>query len=247
MRKNLNVSFSYVNNAYIARHASRVNTMFMHETYKKLLEILASKNLSVADLARELDTTDQRIQNWKNRGIAYQMLPVIANRLNIDVSVLTGLAPSQRKAIQENTKKNETYVLELLNVSASMGDGYAPPSHIETIEKMTVKAEWFHQNVNATSPYNVALITARGDSMAPIFTDGDVLLVDRGVREIDLDAIYVLSLEGDIYIKRIQRAPKEIIIVSENRAYEPIRVPKKDKDRLFVHGRVLFAWNGTRL
>lgn len=85
--------------------------------------------------------------------------------------------------------------------------------------------------------------------MAPTFSDGDLLLIDRGVSEIRLDAVYVLALNNELYIKRVQRRITDgaVIIKSDNPLYDPVVVENGERQNLEVLGRVVWAWNGKRL
>ena len=95
---------------------------------------------------------------------------------------------------------------------------------------------------------NLALITGLGDSMEGTFSDGDVLLVDRGVTEVKLDAVYVLSLHDELYIKRLQRRPDgSLLMISDNDKYPPYVIENGDRDAFKVEGRVLLAWNARKL
>jgi phage repressor protein C with HTH and peptisase S24 domain len=75
-----------------------------------------------------------------------------------------------------------------------------------------------------------------------------VLLVDRGVSEVKLDAVYVLSLHDELYIKRLQRRPDgALLMISDNDKYPPYVIENKDRDAFRVEGRVLLAWNARKL
>lgn len=135
-----------------------------------------------------------------------------------------------------------------LDISASMGRGAMRPEFDEVIEHMTVNLDFLSQQVRFSRADNLALITAYGDSMASTFSDGDVLLVDRGVTEIKIDAVYVLALKDELYIKRIQRCGDgAFLMLSDNDKYRPIEVTEKDMDRFQVLARVLMAWNAKKL
>jgi len=136
-----------------------------------------------------------------------------------------------------------------LEVSASMGGGIDRPEDYEdVIDKMRVSTGWLRKNVNATNHANLAVITGYGDSMEGTFSDGDMLLVDRGITDIRIDAIYVLSLRGELYIKRIQRRPDGVyLMISDNERYKPFEIKNGDLAEFEVLGRVLLAWNARRL
>jgi SOS-response transcriptional repressor LexA len=64
------------------------------------------------------------------------------------------------------------------------------------------------------------IIFAQGDSMSPTIEGGDSLLVDHSRREIYDGKIYCIRMEGQLYAKRLQKIPPNIIrIVSDNDKY----------------------------
>lgn len=113
--------------------------------------------------------------------------------------------PSTYSADAEAADKT---VIKRFDVAGSMGLGKLVNQFPDVIDTMRVSKEWLSRNVIYSSLDNLALITGLGDSMQGTFSDGDVLLVDRGVTEVKLDAVYVLSLHDELYIKRLQRRPR---------------------------------------
>lgn len=91
----------------------------------------------------------------------------------------------------------------------------------------------------------LAVIQVSGDSMWETLHDGDKVLVDRTVRRIVRDGIYILAFEGELLVKRCQRDLEtgDVIVKSDNPAYLPVRV--SNADRLDVIGRVI--WIGRAL
>lgn len=135
-----------------------------------------------------------------------------------------------------------------LDVHGSMGSGAIRPEIVDVIQRMTVSMDFLRQSVTFSRPDNLALITGYGDSMEGTFNDGDLLLVDRGVNDVKIDAVYVLSLNDELYIKRLQRrGDGTFTMISDNRKYEPIPISEKDLTRFQVLGRVLLAWNARKL
>lgn len=137
----------------------------------------------------------------------------------------------------------------LFDATPSMGLGAARPERDTVLGSLPVSQEWVRRNLVISAPKNLAVLTAYGDSMAPTFSDGDMLLVDRGITEIKVDAVYVLALHDELYVKRVQRRITDgaIIIKSDNDLYDPIVLSNGEYKQLCVLGRVLWAWNGRRL
>jgi phage repressor protein C with HTH and peptisase S24 domain len=136
----------------------------------------------------------------------------------------------------------------LTNAVASMGRGLFAPEHDEVVSSMSVNRAWLSRNATFTSHTNLALVTGFGDSMKGTFEDGDILLVDRGVTEVKVDGVYVLSLNDELYIKRLQRRPGgSLLMISDNDRYEPYEINGKHQAEFAVLGRVVLAWNAKRL
>ncbi|RMM27281.1 XRE family transcriptional regulator [Pseudomonas syringae] len=137
-----------------------------------------------------------------------------------------------------------------LDVAASMGSGNVPPdSQIEVIKDITVHLDWLKtQGLAFSRIENLAIITGDGDSMDGTFRDGDSLLVDRGITEIRTDAVYVFTLDGDLYIKRLQRMTGGALrMISDNPLYPAIIIEGADLAKVHIQARVLLVWNAKKL
>lgn len=227
----------------------------IHQRIKRLREVA---QLSQSDLARRLGVTPQTVQQWElpegQGGTAprRKRLPELADIFGIDIGELMGASEGPRglRASQNESK----YLIDVVEVpvfdaSASMGPGKGMPDHDTVVDNLRMTKKWVNRNLPSLSgPSNLAAISAYGDSMAPTFNDGDILIVDRGVSELRLDAVYVLAMNGDLYIKRVQRRPDNTVaIISDNPVYQPVIVNAPGDDGFLVLGRVLWAWNGRKL
>lgn len=136
-----------------------------------------------------------------------------------------------------------------LNVAASMGHGSIPEHQVEVIRDITVHYDWLKtQGLAFTSLDNLAIITGDGDSMEGTFRNGDSLLVDRGITAIKTDAIYVFTLDGELFIKRLQRMTKgSLLMISDNPAYKSITLEGADLEKVHIQARVLLVWNARKL
>jgi len=148
-----------------------------------------------------------------------------------------------------SSKRKDLITIPRLDVGASMGRGLSRPDDYEdVIDNMRVSTGWLRRNVGSSSPDNLAVITGYGDSMEGTFSDGDLLLVDRGVTDIKIDAVYVLCLKDELYIKRLQRRPDGVLLMlSDNEKYKPYEIKNGDLEQFEVLGRVMLAWNAKRL
>lgn len=177
--------------------------------------------------------------------------PEIAPRRGLEDGVprdVAGLVPDRRHKPFQTRDLIGAVALRVMDIEASMGHGVSQLEHENVIMNMVVNENWLRRNATFSSPENLAIVTGIGDSMRPTFEDGDPLLVDRGVADIRLDAIYVLSLNDELFIKRIQRRPDgTVLMISDNRAYEPYHIQDAERGNFKVLGRVIMAWNSRRI
>ena len=90
------------------------------------------------------------------------------------------------------------------------------------------------------------MISASGDSMEPTISSDDILLVDRSVNEIVYDSIYVVLINGELYVKRFQKTPsRTLLMISDNQKYKSFELKLEDDIR--VLGRVVYHWTGGTL
>lgn len=141
----------------------------------------------------------------------------------------------------------DTVSVPLLDTLASAGNGLSQADD-EVVQMIVFNKAWVRQNVSASAFEHLALLTAKGDSMEPTFTDGSILMVDRGVSTIKLDAVYVLSRGGELFVKRIQRGlAGGYTVISDNPRYAAVSITEGERSQLAVLGRVVMVWNGKKL
>ncbi|MCW2272154.1 helix-turn-helix transcriptional regulator [Pseudomonas sp. JUb96] len=174
------------------------------------------------------------------------------------IEAAEGLAPGWMDVLQDQVPTQPAIpmppspgfiTISHLDIRGSMGSGNTPPSHIEVIRDLTVHQDWLRsQGISYSSLANLAIISGEGDSMAGTFNDGDALLVDRGIDEVRTDAVYVFSLEGDLFVKRLQRLTGGgLRMISDNPLYPPLMIEGAALEKLHIQARVLLVWNTRRL
>lgn len=136
----------------------------------------------------------------------------------------------------------------LLANAGSMGGGVDELHEDVIIGTLALSPAWVRQHVRPTSPSSLRFIHGYGESMAPTFTDGDVLLVDTEARDPgSIDGVYVLRANARLYIKRVRRRLDGLLEVSsDNPTIKTVDVLKGDEE-VCVVGRVIWVWNGKKL
>lgn len=139
--------------------------------------------------------------------------------------------------------------IPFLDSRASMGNGIALTDYVNVVEMVSANRDELAKRCTFTSPANLRLLTAYGNSMSPTFRDGDVLLVDTGMTELTVDHVYVLQRDDELFIKRITRNPVDrtlFVMSSDNRDHPPFEI-RPERDGFKVLAKVVSVWNFREL
>lgn len=223
----------------------------MTTIHKRIKELRTLNGLSMEELAKAVGVKSwQTIQQWENGATAPKMARLAKVALALKTStnyLMTGDdAPLRFRAVVTSAGAID---IPVMNAIGGMGIGRPLPENDAVVDHMRLTEAWVRSMFpSLTSPANLAVVSAFGDSMRPTFDDGDLLLVDTGVGDIKIDAVYVLALGDELYIKRLQRRPDgNYLMISDNKSYEPYVIQNGERGKFSVKGRVLFAWNGRRM
>lgn len=234
------------------------------------LAMTGPPKVSQASLARACGIRAPSVNDWlsgKTKTIEGQNLLIAADFLKVQPMWLAtgkgsmrkgvngGLSPDSKEgnviSIDSRRKPLDSSFITIpqLDVAGSMGVGRVPPDHIEVIRDITVHLDWLQtQGLSYSKLENLAIIDGDGDSMEGTFRNGDALLVDRGITEIRTDAIYVFTLEGELFIKRLQRLTGgSLRMISDNPVYPAIMIEGDMLAKVHIQARVLLVWNARKL
>lgn len=164
---------------------------------------------------------------------------LIANRPSAVVDGATDRYPGQ-----EISEARDFTLVPRFDVAASAGPGLFAQTE-EITERLAFKTAWLHDM--GLQPAQVGLVTCRGDSQDPIIKDGALMLVDMSPHQsIRSGCFYVIVLDGDVLVKRVnRRIDGSIELLSANPAYPTEIVDSQQLDKLTIPGRVV--WAGQKL
>lgn len=103
---------------------------------------------------------------------------------------------------------------------------------------------FFQKKLGRTSGAGFAVLEARGDSMEPGISDGDLLLIDEADTRI-IDGVFAFVLDDEARVKRFRRRIDGVSILSDNAAYGAEDLTTDQLDRVKIIGRV--RWVGKVL
>ncbi|UIS65444.1 Xre family transcriptional regulator [Acidovorax phage AP1] len=163
-----------------------------------------------------------------------------------EVGELVVVPESGKGSLQSSKEKPDTVRIPHFDTGGAMGGGVVLKEQPGVIRSWEVSQEWAHKNLPYyTAMDNLSIVTGFGDSMLGMFNPGDPILVDRGITKCDVDGVYFFRVDGEGFIKRLQRIPGEgILVISENSKYRDWTI--KPSMEFQVLGKVLTVWRSEQ-
>ena len=104
----------------------------------------------------------------------------------------------------------------------------------------------FAFNCRGLNPKKLSVIGARGDSMFPTIRSGAMLVIDHAIERVRADGIYAFSMEGELYVKRLQKMlDGSLVVRSDNPEYHDQNVPADEAKSIRIVGEIV--WTGDWL
>ena len=113
--------------------------------------------------------------------------------------------------------------------------------HVETY--YTFQTDWLRRK---GAKERMVLMDVFGSSMSPEIKDGDTVLIDQSQTDIFAGTVYAVGVEDTIMVKRIEKHPRKLVLLSDNQAYAPIYLSEAEMDRVRIIGKVLWVCRELR-
>lgn len=189
---------------------------------------------------RGYQDNEQGKRTAKTKVVAeFQALGIDANWL------LTGEGPvrlggqPQPQVLTQSDFEQEFALVSRKNVEVSAGHGSSVDDE-EHRDHLAFRKIWLKQQ--GFKAEELVAVAVKGDSMAPTLAEGDTVLVNT--RDASLaDGIYVIRIDGGVYVKRLQhRIGGAIGVISDNKDYPDQELSGQQLNDLTIIGRVV--WTG---
>jgi phage repressor protein C with HTH and peptisase S24 domain len=132
------------------------------------------------------------------------------------------------------------FVLLPRRAEAAAAGSETPPAPSGS-EFIALRHDWV-RSVCGVEPGKLVLETAIGESMTPTIRDGNTLLIDTADQTFRNFGIYVLEINGQRLVKRVQRKHDgSLVLISDNSAYQPDTVDRAAAGDVSVVGRVVWV------
>lgn len=210
----------------------------MNTWNERLVFAMKKRGLIAADMTRRTGMSAPAVKKWMDGSTTnprYDDVVRAARALDIDPNWLMygngamDIVPADQ------------IELDMIDIKASCGSvGHINFEDIPAIKKILVNAAWFRQHFGFYNSKTIKIVAASGDSMTPEIDDGDVVFVDISDNISFRDGIYLILVDDEVFIKRIQRlVGHKIALVSANKAYRDIEINTDGQVQIHVLGRVV--------
>ena len=216
----------------------------------RIKEVMEEKGLNGADLAKACGVAPSSVTKWLRndvKRIKGEYLIKLAKILDVNISWLqTGNGFKKGKsviAIDEDTElpDSEYVTIPESQVVFSAGPGYEPSLEeiTEGGSKAVYKRSWFQ--MKQVNPEHCARFRVRGNSMAKLINDGDMILVNTHEKEIQDNRVYCISISGETKVKRLLKTIKgSLLIKSDNPEYPTEELSAEEaNEKVRIIGRVI--------
>jgi phage repressor protein C with HTH and peptisase S24 domain len=109
----------------------------------------------------------------------------------------------------------------------------------DVLERLPFREDWLRRRGSARA---MVLMDVFGNSMEPEIREGDVVLVNTTATDIYAGGIYAVGVEDTVMVKRIEKRPGTLVLLSDNKEYEPVQLRGEEIDSVRIIGKV--AWIG---
>lgn len=142
----------------------------------------------------------------------------------------------------QNECENAIEIRYFPDIYASAGFGTS--SEVEDFKIVSVDEGFMKEILDIPVKRTYDIIKINGDSMEPLLSNGDFVVVDRSkntLQTISNADIVIFRKDDDLFCKKIKKQPFEdyIFLVSENKNYEDKRVENAEFEKCDIIGTVV--------
>ena len=146
-------------------------------------------------------------------------------------------------AFTSEKDNDHTLRVDLLDAElAAHSSGIINLEYPDVISSIFFTHEGVKQILGRTTTDGVYMFKVPTDSMAPTITQNDIVFIDTNVKEYIGEGVYSFNLNGETYIKRLQRLPTGVIMaLSDNPLYHPFEITEDLFDTAEIIGKFIKA------
>jgi phage repressor protein C with HTH and peptisase S24 domain len=221
---------------FIKRNNEPENTMSnsFDAFFRRLSE--ASDIRSQQDLARALGVNRSAVTQAKRRGLAPEKWVL---RLAHDLGLSPDWLAAGRGFARAGAAKHEAEdFFQVPKVAARLsagGGSFEVEARVR--DYYAFQRDWLARK---GSPERMVLMDVSGNSMEPEIKEGDTVLVDQSQQAVMAGSIYAVGVEDTVMVKRLEKRPGTLVLVSDNPDYDPVLLRGDELVNVRLIGKVVW-------
>jgi len=100
------------------------------------------------------------------------------------------------------------------------------------------RSDWLAQKGKSDK---MVLMDIFGNSMSPELKDGDTVLIDESQKDVVSGALFAVGIDDTIMVKRVEKHPKKLVLISDNKDYSPIFLHSEEMETIRIIGKVIWV------
>ena len=209
-----------------------MTTLTLQDRIKLALE---KSGLSKTDLWKGCGVRSSTVTSWfkgPNQTISGINLMNASKILGVNPDWLaTGNGEMKAEIYSLNNGAIEPYI-EIFNKNPN-----------EPIKSIKFDLNWLKSKLPNQQLKNLNILTFNDDSMRPTFEKGDLVIVDININSFKSDGIYLIESNAGIFVRRIHKnIDGNMLIKTDNTAYNPEALYEKETTELRIIGKVILSW-----
>ena len=170
------------------------------ERKTNLKRLINNTGKSVAEFCRENDLDPSYISQLLNghRNIGEKAARKIEEKANLK----KGILDEAEKEYESVIATDEDFAfIPFYDAHGSCGDGYNNGDHVVIKSELAFKRTWL--KAENLQEKDLAIITAKGDSMSPTISDGAILLINSNYKRLESGRVYAIVVNDEVRVKRL--------------------------------------------
>jgi phage repressor protein C with HTH and peptisase S24 domain len=201
---------------------------------KRLRE--ATTITSQANLAKTLSISRAAItQAKKNDSIPIKWITELSRLFDVNLDWLE--KGTGTKVLSQDIYHEIFLQIPKIKARLSAGGG-SFETEPEIKEFYSFRKDWLSKKGKAR---DMVLMDIFGNSMEPELKEGDTVLIDQSQQAILAGAIYAVGLADTIVVKRLEKRPNKLVLLSENRTYPMISFEGEEMNSIRIIGKVVWV------
>jgi hypothetical protein len=190
---------------------------------------------SQTKLARHLGVNRSAVTQAKERGtVPERWVYKLARDFSLDPDWLSGQIQDRKL---DHSPGGQYHPVPRIEPRLSEQGEFVPYNNNQDQGPYAFHSSWLE---GKGSIHSMVLLRVSGDSMEPVIHHGDHVLIDQSQKDIISGRIYALGIEGSILIRRIERHPDMLVLISPSPNYPPVYVPK-NKHLVHILGSIVWV------